>query len=808
MRQYIYRFLAKIRYKNLKFSEEIAMEAGKMKKTVNETLGKITDGVNIFVSSVFGKIPKTDTDEIARAAVVRRRVGAFVGFMFMSFLLSGASVFAESYPFALALLCAAGQTVALPVYIGSVLGSVILGKSVFLSVFIYTLAFLSRYVISKKVDNMAGEGVFGENLQVRSVLCAAMGFIVGMYGVFVHKFDVLSVINLAIMTLLTPILCVIFSMAMSKMINPTLREVALGGFLWVFVFCLKNQTLLGFSMAGMLSFLAVLYVSYAGGMFRGAVTGILCALAFDPACAIALATSGLLAGALWQVGAGVAVSAAVAAAVGWSLYTRGFTSIFGFASDAMFAGIVFLPLVKTGLIPKDTLIFKKQSAGVVYDDEKIKLNENARLEAMSDAFDELSELFMKLAEKQRIPGSYELYGVCDSVFSANCRKCAMSGICWKKDYATTADLTAKMVTRLRNGGALSAQDIPDFFRMRCRSIDKIVAEINLGAANLLEDTVKRDKTELFALDYQAISRLLRQTAEGKERENTADPELSKKFAKVLSDLEVSCMGVYAYGTRKKTLVAGGINAGSIEYSTSELKNAVSKALEMKIGDPKFEFSGKLTTLSFESLPTMGARSNIRSKKKEGESICGDVCSVFSGRDGRYYALICDGMGSGRQAAMAAKISAVFLEKMLSAGNSKDVTLRLLSNFIRARGDECHSTVDLFEADLYTGSAEFVKSGAAPSYLIRDGAVYKMDARTLPLGITKEIDTKALVISLKPKDMIVMVSDGVDSGVCENMIEEMAEKSPSQIADALYESSKDVDDVSIIVLEIVNFVDIL
>lgn len=784
------------------------MQAGKMKKTVNEALGKITDGVNIFVNSVFGKIPVTDTDEIARAAVVRRRVGMFVGLMAMAFLLSGASAYADSRPFALALLCASGQTAALPVYIGSMLGAAVLGDTVFLSLFIYSLAFFSRYFVSKRALGWAGSGVFSENLQIRSVLCAAMGFIMGMFGALIHKFDAISIINLAIMTLLTPLLCVIFSVAMSKMVHPTLREVALGGFLWVVVFCLRYQSLLGFSLAGIVSFFAVLYVSYAGGMFRGAITGILCALAFDTSCILSLATSGLLAGALWQVGAGVAVCSAVAASVAWSLYVKGFTSIFGFASDAIFSGIVFLPLVKTGLLPKEPVLFKKQPAYIVEDDEKIKLGENARLEAMSEAFDELSELFMKLAEKQRIPGSYELYGVCDTVFSSNCRKCAMSGICWKKDYATTADITAKMVTRLRSGGALSAQDIPDFFRMRCRSIDKIVAEINLGAANLLENTVKRDKTELFALDYQAISRLLRQTAEGKERENTADPELSKKFAKTLSDLEVSCMGVYAYGTRKKTLVASGVNAGSIEYSTSELKNAVSKALEIKIGDPKFEFSGKVTTLSFESLPTIGVKSNIRSKKKDGESICGDVCSVFSGRDGRYFALICDGMGSGRDAAVAAKISAVFLEKMLAAGNSKDVTLRLLSNFIRARGDECHSTVDLFEADLHTGSAEFVKSGAVPSYLVRDGAVYKMDARTLPLGITKEIDTKALVISLKPKDIIVIVSDGVDFGVCEKTVEEMAHHSPSQIADALYESAEGSDDVSIIVLEIVEYVDIL
>jgi len=782
------------------------MQAGKMKKTVNEAMGKITDGVNIFVNSVFGKIPKDDVDEVARAALVRKSVGTFVGFMAMSFLLAVASVYGESRPFALALLCAAGQTSVLPIYLGSVIGALILKKSVFLSVFVYSFAFLSRYLISKKAIGWAGSGVFGENLQIRSILSAAMGFIIGTYSALVHSFDFISVVNLCIMTFMTPLLCIIFSTAMSKMVSPRLKEIALGGFLWVFIFCLKYQTLLGFSLAGIISVFAVLYVSYAGGMFRGAITGIVCALAFDPACAVSLSMAGLLSGALWQVGAGVAVCSATAVCVAFSLYFDGLTSVFGFAADAIFAAIVFLPLAKTGLLPKEHAVFKKSNTEVIIDEERIKINENSRLEAMSDAFDELSDMFMKLAEKQRIPGSYELYGVCDTVFSNNCRKCAMSAICWKKDYSTTADITAKMVTKLRNAGALSAQDIPDFFRMRCRNIDKIVAEVNLGAANLLENTVKRDKTELFALDYQAMSRLLRQTAQSKEKENAADVQLTQKFAKALLDLEISCTGVYAYGTRKKTLVASGINAGSIELSTNELKNAVSKALELRIGDPKFEFSGKVTTLTFESLPIVGVKSTIRSQKKDGESICGDVCSVFSGRDGRYYSLICDGMGSGREAAMAAKISAVFLEKMLAAGNSKDVTLRLLSNFIRARGDECHSTVDLFEADLHTASAEIVKNGAVLSYLIREGAVYKLDAHTLPLGITKEIDTKALVISVRPKDIIVMASDGVDIVTGERIVQEKAHSSPNEIADALYESTQGADDVSVIVLEIVEYVE--
>ena len=50
-------------------------------------------------------------------------------------------------------------------------------------------------------------------------------------------------------------------------------------------------------------------------------------------------------------------------------------------------------------------------------------------------------------------------------------------------------------------------------------------------------------------------------------------------------------------------------------------------------------------------------------------------------------VLCDGMGTGREAARAADSCAYFLSELLKAGNRMQLSLRLLNNFIRAEGEE-------------------------------------------------------------------------------------------------------------------------
>ena len=79
------------------------------------------------------------------------------------------------------------------------------------------------------------------------------------------------------------------------------------------------------------------------------------------------------------------------------------------------------------------------------------------------------------------------------------------------------------------------------------------------------------------------------------------------------------------------------------------------------------------------------------------------------------------------------------------------------------GDECSATVDLMELDLMNGQAVFAKSGAAPTYVVREGRVYKLRARSMPLGILSDTPKDLIRFRTHPGDVVVMVSDGVTAG---------------------------------------------
>ena len=215
-------------------------------------------------------------------------------------------------------------------------------------------------------------------------------------------------------------------------------------------------------------------------------------------------------------------------------------------------------------------------------------------------------------------------------------------------------------------------------------------------------------------------------------------------------------------------------------------------------------------MSASSSPVLTVESARATSKKKDEEANGDSTAVFENRENVFYALISDGMGSGEDASMTSKITAIFLEKLLCAGNKKSTVLKMLNNFIRNKNLECFATVDLLEIDTITSEASFVKSGAAASYVIREGKLFKIASSSLPIGITREISSEEIRFEIKHGDLIVMISDGVSQSFEDGawllpaLSEEIDASSPlTDIAKGILEKAKIKtgrnDDMSVIVM---------
>jgi stage II sporulation protein E len=161
------------------------------------------------------------------------------------------------------------------------------------------------------------------------------------------------------------------------------------------------------------------------------------------------------------------------------------------------------------------------------------------------------------------------------------------------------------------------------------------------------------------------------------------------------------------------------------------------------------------------ISVLGAQNNLSADG----GVSGDTVNLFSNKKDYFYALINDGMGSGREAALTSNLCSVFLEKMLRAGNRAGTSLRMLNNMLRSRSagstGECSSTVDLLELDLMTAEAAFIKSGASPSFVVRGETVHRLQSGTAPIGIISKLDTQIKQYSVREGDTIVLISDGIE-----------------------------------------------
>ena len=137
-----------------------------------------------------------------------------------------------------------------------------------------------------------------------------------------------------------------------------------------------------------------------------------------------------------------------------------------------------------------------------------------------------------------------------------------------------------------------------------------------------------------------------------------------------------------------------------------------------------------------------------------------MCVAFESESGYFYSLIFDGMGSGKEAKETSAFVADFMQRALEFSPEGQTVLKILNHTIRHRHRECSATVDLFTVDLYRGDAEFLKSGAAASYVKRGSSIFRIKSKTAPLGLMKNVDAEKIKIDLEGEDYIIMLSDGI------------------------------------------------
>ena len=165
-----------------------------------------------------------------------------------------------------------------------------------------------------------------------------------------------------------------------------------------------------------------------------------------------------------------------------------------------------------------------------------------------------------------------------------------------------------------------------------------------------------------------------------------------------------------------------------------------------------------------------------------EGTNGDRCLWFAGTEGRYFVVLCDGMGTGFGAAEEGRAAGDSLRRLLSAGFPVEYALRSLNSLCTLRQRAGAVTVDLAEIELETGRVNLYKWGAAHSYLITPAGAEKIGTAAPPPGLSvtgvRETVDK---LSLRRGETLVLLSDGVDGEAAMRRAWDLTDKEPGEMA---------------------------
>ncbi len=688
------------------------------------------------------------------------------------FFLAGAELPFSVYPLGCALVCALpkyGTCALMGIWLRCIYAAA-LGNDLLIYALCATVALLCRYFLCLWLYGKQKLIVLGrlpDTLSVRVLLGSVMISSFSLFKIILGNITAEKMTGM----LFSAIACGIFSLLFSFFFEKEHRgtpafEAGLGAAVFAVSLSLLPFSLGEFSFAMTGAFALTLYIGYLGSVTRSAAAGLLCGLAIGGYYAPVLALAGLVAGIFSEVHAFLSGVGAILISVCGILYFGGGDSVLEVLPECIFAaagvtGAALMGFAKPLSAPvEEHELAKRKTAVHAFFRNHQEAERERRMTEIAHSMQNLASVMETLSKQSRTPDKTKLTSECAAILSSHCRSCPHSDACKGIGSESIVHISQTIASHFISKGKINHGLLSKILPGDCPKTEHLMRELDMIAGEMLEDAIRQDKTKVFAMDYSTMAQMFTDAAADGEHHIAENTKRSAMLRKYLSESGFPFETVSVYGDRKQYLILSGNNERIFETSFSSLQSLCSELCGIPFGKPYSVNEAGKELLILESMPAFSAETVCKSRCKKGETLCGDSFSHIETADGYYHAFLCDGMGSGEDAAMTSELCRIFLENMLNCGSKKATTLEMLNHFLSSRATECFATVDLVEVDLMQGIASFLKSGAVASYVIRRQTLHRIDSGTFPIGIMSEISAEVTEFELCDGDIILMCSDGV------------------------------------------------
>lgn len=587
---------------------------------------------------------------------------------------------------------------------------------------------------------------------------------------------------------------------------------------------LKNVNILGFSLLNIILMTLILIYGWKNGAIIGATAGFVVGLCMtgittvSMSFIVALAFSGFISGVLRKLGKVSVIIGFVLGNIYISYYANGFSELTVLMSEMLIASVSLLFMPKALELKLDKLFNQNRALEEPYNnilDTTTDVKE--KIGAVSEVFDNLADITIENTPESAKETREVLKRYILNYVDNKCIGCKNKNECIEKE---NLDLTIDyLATKLEYNEDIEKR----MLKFDCEHSDEIIDDIyDVYNSMKLMRVIKQKENEnsvKLSNQYKEVSKILSNIAKN-IKSNSIVKEKSQ--SKLRDELKFYGFTIYEDNFKREGKNIEYVFVTDILTDIATQKKQIieiasdileqSMTIKLILNSSKNEKS----KIKLVSIPAYEVKVGISSSTKTGENISGDSYLSMELQDLKQMTIISDGAGSGEIAAKGSSTVINMLEKLLSGGFSEDKAIEIINSVVKLKGnDDIFSTLDAIIINLKTAEAEFIKVGAAPTYILEDGKVTTINKTNVPIGILKDTDYVPLCKKLKDKDIIVQISDGVVADTininCNYVTEYLQSvditKSAKNIADeisklVLLENKNNLkDDVTIIVSKI-------
>ena len=379
-----------------------------------------------------------------------------------------------------------------------------------------------------------------------------------------------------------------------------------------------------------------------------------------------------------------------------------------------------------------------------------------------------------------------------------CFNCGRREQCWKQEYAATLEGMEALRPLLEENGRLEPAQLPG-------QLSRCIHPAALCAAAARSFALYRSRKEsrlhaeamrtVFTEQYSAVAEALAVLGEQLGRPGEPEPYRSDRVAAFFTSLgspPLECaVTLDDLGRTHAAVTLPRTRFGPQELAA--LAREVGRICRRTLETPQVLSCKGMTTLLFSERPVLRAVFGMAGAAAQGE-VSGDAVQQFCSPTAAQM-ILCDGMGTGRPAAVDGNLAAELTARLLKAGIPAELAARLVNVALALKSEEeSGATLDLISVDLYTGTARLFKAGAAPGFLVHGGRARAVGDVSLPVGILGGVNGQSRVVHLCAGDYAVLVSDGLlvdgTAWVAKQLeLSAAAGEAPAQVAKTLVETAR-------------------